>query len=1172
MRHLAFVPERFGRWQVVTSLILLLCGLLVACAAAAVELPVAILGRDVGLDRQDVRVFYQDRDGLVWAGTDTGLYVFDGVGFLRVDDTQGFQPAAVVDMIEDGDGDLWVATQAGMQVRRQGRFAAVAPAGQPLIADRGQTLAMQGNGNLLVVRRHRLLVVARQAGGSWTAHPLFSPQQRRQDPVLNQVGIVATQADATWFSCGNALCRFRQGRISRFGPREGVPADAWQGILPARDGSLWVQGQSRLLHLAVGATDFVEQRLPDGQAWLPGASGLLVQDAYGHIVVGTDNGLLRLEGKGWKAYGDRQGIMPQPVQPVSTMLADRDGSLWIDNPGWGVLHWVGSGAVENWSAWRGWDKPEYAGLDRINALTLWTPDDSRLLSNAGDQTGRRWPLTSLPAGKAHFDRHSSDGSTWRFDFDGQIMRRRPGASRFATVALLKSYIRGVLTGRGGRFWIYTQGGVDSLDPKTLALERSGQFEYGTSCTDAAEDGAGHIWAACGTVLYRHDREWHKVTLSLAGSKDSGQVTPIMTECIAITPDGRLWVGTADGKLLVSRVSTSGELVLRPADATMQDGGQLDFLETDRRGWLWAGSAAGVAVFDGHRWSRLTSRNGLLLDETGSISFHADDDGSIWIASKMGLSHLIDLPRLLATPIWQARVIAADYGGSDLLPYPAAPFDQGGVLTLHLAVAGNSTASPVRYRYRLEGIDKGWRETSDRTVRYQLSTPGAYRFEMRAVDVNHGDALAPTTWTFTLTVPWWRSRWMALLALPLLATGIALAWRWRSAVLIARNRLLERTVDRRTAQLKLALHARNDLLARISHDLRSPLANIIQCVNLWRAGDTKRDYPRIIEQSIWQQVGLIDDLLEFAQGEHSSAELEEVAGYLHAFLAEIVSQAALLAERNANRFTHRFDDALPILVKADFRRLRQVLLNLLGNAAKFTREGLVEFAVTVEQGGAERARLRFTVRDNGIGIGADKLESLLEPFVRGSNVEQREGKGLGLSIVAHWLERMHSRLQARRLDGGGSEFSFVVAFDTASESEVGSSLADDDPMEKDLDGDGQAVVVVDDQPQNRDMLCDLLDSYGFASLPAVSGEEALPIVAAHHPVMVITDQYMAGMGGWELLEALRKSHDRLPVVLCSAAPPSRPAVCGPGLEFDAVLLKPVSVRELLQVVIGILSTS
>ncbi len=1167
MQRAAALPGRRTRWRAIASMGVLLCGLLAACAAWAVELPIATLGTDVDLGRQDIRVLYQDRDGLVWAGTNAGLYVFDGVGFLRMGGEQGFESSAVVGMAEDASGDLWVATLAGMQLRHQGRFAVVEPAGHPLVADPGQTLAVQPDGGLLVLSRHRLLLVTRLADGSWTAQPFFAGERRKLDPSLDRVGVVAVQGEAVWFSCGKELCRFRQGQTSHFGTREGVPAEAWQAILPMRDGSLWVQGRHTLLHWTAGAPGFVEQRLPDGQAWVTGAGGLLAQDTHGSLVVGTKTGLLRLEGGDWKVHGDRQGLLPRPIQPVSPVLADRDGSLWLGNHGLGVLHWAASRAVENWSGWFGWDKPEYAALDRINTLTLWMPDDGSLLSSAGDQYDRRWPLTSMPPRDAHLERPSRDGSTWDFHFDGRITRRLPGSGRFVTVAVLKNYIRGVLTARNGKFWIYTQGGVDSLDPETAVVEHSDSFQLGTHCSDAAEDNAGRIWAACNTGIYRHDVQWQHV-LFLVGKAGNRRSVSVVAERIAITPDGRLWVGTPEAQLLVSQISMSGELLMQPANDVAWARTRLDFLETDKRGWLWAGNAANVDVFDGTRWSRLTSRDGLLLDESGSLAFHADDDGSVWIASKAGLSHLIHPARLLVPPIWQPRVIAADYGGSDLLSDPVASFDPGKLVTLHLAVTGNSVGNPVRYRYRLEGVDKDWHETGERSVAYPLVGAGTYRFEVQAVDVNRGRTSAAATWVFTLATPWWRSPWTPLLALPLLAgAGVAGAWRWRSAALTARNRQLEQTVDRRTAQLEQALHARNDLLARISHDLRSPLVNIIECVNRWRAGDVRRDYPRIIEQSIWHQVRLIDGLLEFAHDEHIRAELEEAPGYLHAFLAEVVAQAALMAERGGNRFVHRFDAKLPGVVRADFRRLRQVLLNLLGNAAKFTHEGLVGFDVTVVQGDAERVRLNFVIRDNGMGMAADKLESLLEPFVRGSNAEHREGRGLGLSIVAHWLDRMHSRLQASRLDAGGSEFSFAVDFDTASEAEVDSCLLDDDPMESNLDGGGRAIVVADEQPRNRDMLCDLLDSYGFASFPAGDGEAALRMVEAQGAVMVITDQYMDGMDGWVLLAALRKNHAGLPVILCSATPPRRPATCAPGLDFDAALLKPVSVRQLLQVIFG-----
>lgn len=1162
MRRLTAQPERLARWRAIVAAAVLLCGLLVTHAACAVELPIAILGKDAGLDKQDIRVFHQDRDGYVWAGTDAGLYVFDGVGFLRMGAEQGFKPAAVVGMVEDASGDLWVATQAGMQVRHRGRFASIPPEGRSLLADRGQPLALRANGDLLVVSQHRLLVVAKQGDGNRAAEPLFTAQQRQQDPSLDRIGIVAVQGATIWFSCGDGLCSFQQGRIRHFGTREGVPADIWQGILPARDGSVWVLGQHELLQQAAGASAFVEQHLPDGQSWVAGAGGLLAQDADGRLVVGTKTGLLRLEGSRWKAYGNAQGIMPgNPILPISTVLADRDGGLWLGNPGWGVLHWVASTAVQNWTSWAGWQAPEHSELRRIDALTLWQSDGNVPPSHRGNW---RWPLTSLPPDHAYLERITPDGSTWRFHFDGKITRRAPGASHATDVAALKNFIRGVLLSREGTFWIYTLGGVDALNPETGVVKQGENFPMGTSCSDVVEDAAGHIWAACNTGLFLHERQWNSVPILLAGNAGTATITP---ERMAITADGRMWLGTSDARLLVSQSIAPDALIVQPVEAAMQDSVRVDFIEKDARGWLWVGDAAGLRVFDGARWERLTSRDGLLLDDAGDLAFHADDDSSVWISMKMGLSHLLDPASLLRWPAWQSRVFAADYGGVDLQADAVVPFDEGKAATFHLAVTGNSMGHPVRYRYRLDGVDKDWRETAQRSVSYTIDRPGTYRLEAQAVDTNFPRRTPQVTFEFTLVAPWWRSAWMALLAvLPFLLAGIVLAWRWRSAVLIARNRQLEQTVDRRTAQLKLALHARNDLLARISHDLRSPLANVVECVNRWRAGDAQRDYPRIIEQSVWQQIGLIDDLLEFAQSEHADAELEEAPGYLQAFLAEIAVQGALMAERGGNRFAHRFSDGLPDVVRADFRRLRRVLLNLLGNAAKFTHEGLIEFEVATGQGETGRARLHFTVRDNGIGISSDRIESLLEPFVRGSNVERHEGKGLGLSIVAHWLDRMHSRLQARRLDTGGSEFSFVVDFDTAGEAEVGSGLLDDDPMDASLDGDGQAIVVVDDQPQNRDMLCDLLDSYGFASFPASDGVEALRIVAAQRPAMVVTDQYMDGMDGWALLAALRKTHAGLPVILCSAAPPRRPAGCA-SVDFDAALLKPVSVRQLLRVIAG-----
>ncbi|WP_430391804.1 two-component regulator propeller domain-containing protein [Dyella sp. 20L07] len=1125
------------------------------------QLPIAILGRDVGLDKQEVRSLYQDHEGFVWAGTDQGLYLFDGVSFLKMDSSQGFRPSEVMGMAGDDSGDLWVATAAGIQLRHQGRFAALDPAGKSLLADRGQTLAIQAPGTLLLVSHKQLWVVTRDSSGDWQMKPMFSQQQRQENPALDQIGMVAVQGGDIWLSCGDGLCRLQKGQVQHFGPAEGVPSNDWQGLLPTSDGGVWAQGQSKLLRWASGAPRFIEQNIPAGQEWPSGAAGLLAEDTRGNIVVGTKTGLLRLEGHTWKVYGDTFGLMPVPIKPISTLLVDRDGSLWLGNEGWGVLHWAASRAVETWSAWSGWSGGEPPMLKEIDSLTLWTPDDRPPPPDDSDQRNHRWPLTSLPPGQAHMERITSDGSVWTFHFDGRITRRSRGSNRTSTVADLKNYIRGVKKSRSGEFWIYTQGGIDTLRPESGEVRHATGLLPGTSCFDVAEDNSGRMWAACNTGLYRDDGQWNHVTVHPVNSADG-------YEKIAFTPDGRLWAGTSHADLLVGNAIVSDDIVMHAVDNdALRRGTRLDFLETDKRGWLWVGSSIGLDIFDGSRWTRLASRDGLLLDESGAIAFYAADDGSAWINSKAGLTRLVDPVQLLASPKWNARVIAADYDGHDLFSNPLDRFDEGKILTLHLAVLGNSAANPVRYRYRLDGVDKDWQEMEGSTVSYLMASPGTFHFKVQAVDLNRGHVTDTGEWTVVLDAPWWRSPWLSLFVLPFLAIGMIFIWHWRSRALIEKSRQLEKTVDQRTAQLKTALHARNELLARISHDLRSPLSNIIECVNLWRIGDTKHEYPRIIEQSVWQQIGLIDDLLEYAQDEHANAELEEVAGYLHAFLVEVAGQAGLMAERGSNRFVSRFDKNLPTLIKADFRRLRQVLMNLLANAAKFTRDGLVEFDVRMEQRDTSHVRLRFVVRDNGIGLGSDEIDSLIKPFVRGTNVEHREGSGLGLSIVTQWVNRMNSRLQAHQLTTGGSEFFFVVNFDIASESDTLSSLLNDDPMDHVIDGQDRVIVVVDDQLQNRDMLCDLLDSYGFSCVPASNGRDALNIIEERNPSLVITDQYMDGMDGWMLLSALRKTHPHVPVILCSASPPQRPSSYPSNLEFDATLLKPTSIRQLLQIVVS-----
>ncbi len=375
---------------------------------------------------------------------------------------------------------------------------------------------------------------------------------------------------------------------------------------------------------------------------------------------------------------------------------------------------------------------------------------------------------------------------------------------------------------------------------------------------------------------------------------------------------------------------------------------------------------------------------------------------------------------------------------------------------------------------------------------------------------------------------------------------------------AEQERLENTVALRTEQLRESLRARSALMARISHDLRSPLVSIIDYARLLR-GAPDPDYPRRIERNARQQLELIDELLEFSRSELDQLELILAPGYLYGFLREIEDEAAFLASRHGNRFESRLAPDLPALVRADFRRLRQVLVNLLANAAKFTQNGCITFEVSAGSAADGReVELRFAVLDTGIGIEPADRESLMQPFRRGRNVGERDGSGLGLSIVSQLLGYMGSRLEIESRPEGGSRFGFRVTLERAEEDDLDFALVDDPSVR--LNGEGRRILLVDDVMQNLDGLSDLLTGYGFEVERAGDGREALDRLEAGHVDLVITDQAMPRMDGWTLLAQLRERWPGLPVMLYSAAPPQPTTERGP--TFDAVLLKPASSRDLL----------
>lgn len=388
---------------------------------------------------------------------------------------------------------------------------------------------------------------------------------------------------------------------------------------------------------------------------------------------------------------------------------------------------------------------------------------------------------------------------------------------------------------------------------------------------------------------------------------------------------------------------------------------------------------------------------------------------------------------------------------------------------------------------------------------------------------------------------------------------------------AEQETLEQRVELRTQQLRNTLQHQNMLLARISHDLRSPLQHVIRDARLLQISVIHAArYGHNIERAVQQQLDLIDELLEFSHGELKQLELLIAPGYFFGFLREIEESGLFLAERNANGFRSDLANDLPLLVNADFRRLRQVIINLLANATKFTHKGQIEFAVNLshQDKHAGHVAVQFAVIDNGIGMPSEERHNLLQPFQRGLNSVQYEGVGLGLYIVRQLLDSMDSELLIKESSSGGVHCQFTVTLELASEHELEQVFIESYAASS--EGGQHTVLIVDDVEITQEMLYELLCGYNYNPITCGSAAEALIILRDNPIDIVITDQVMPVMDGWDLLRNVRKEWPQLPIMLYSARPPVRPLDLPLAVDFDACLLKPAATGDLLAQISSLLS--
>lgn len=369
--------------------------------------------------------------------------------------------------------------------------------------------------------------------------------------------------------------------------------------------------------------------------------------------------------------------------------------------------------------------------------------------------------------------------------------------------------------------------------------------------------------------------------------------------------------------------------------------------------------------------------------------------------------------------------------------------------------------------------------------------------------------------------------------------------------------------------KEANAAKITFLTQMSHELRTPLDTILGNAQLLARPQGRAMWAQglaSIQQSGWHLLGMIDEILDLARGVAGKLTIEPHPVDWPGFLYGVAQNAKVLASANANDFSLVTTGEPLSAVVLDEGRVRQVLDNLLANAARHTQRGWIrlECAVTVQPDA--RLRLDFAVADSGEGIALADQNRVFLPFERGSTSALAGGKGtgMGLAISRQLVEAMGGQLTLQSTPGEGACFRFwLIAEPDAGAGTVPTARAEQ-AIPTGYQGAQRRILVVEDEPANRQVVLRLLQACGFAVLEAASGRAAVELMAGALTVdLVLTDQFMADGDGWTVLQAVAARWPHVPVILMSAAPPKRPDGWPQALTYSAQLLKPLNHAELLK---------